>query len=202
MIEEPSSLIPSWLWTQQQKANGGAKKTRNLLDDQLFPLLNERGRLHQVALIECYEDLRFVLLCQCDSSVNHLATEIGERNGSINKLNGKVRKAQKRWGKDPFWIECSLQFLWVPFLLCCFHYELRDSNIQHRNLFCKIPGVSWKISCVSPIVFTPKISSRVVFTLWLTAETFFPINEFMSVLFPELGAPHNPTSRIFVLFHL
>ena len=67
-----------------KKANGGAKKTRNLFNDQLFPLLNERGRLHQVAFIERYEDLRFVLLCQCDSSVNHFATEIGERNRSIN----------------------------------------------------------------------------------------------------------------------
>ena len=84
MIEEPSSLIPSWIWIQQKKANGGAKKTWNLLNDQLFSLLNERGRLHQVAFIECYEDLRFVLLCQRDSRVNHFATEIGERNRSID----------------------------------------------------------------------------------------------------------------------
>ena len=67
-----------------KKANGGAKKTWNLLNDQLFSLLNERGRLHQVAFIECYEDLRFVLLCQRDSRVNHFATEIGERNRSID----------------------------------------------------------------------------------------------------------------------
>ena len=119
---------------------------------------------------------------------------------SINCKLENNKKERKQWGKDPFWIECSLQFLWVLSPLCYFCYSL--SNFEYHNLFWRIPGVSWNMSWVSPIVFTPKMSSRVVLTLWLTADTFFPINEFISVLLPELGAPQSPISRIFVLLHL
>ena len=59
-------------------------------------------------------------------------------------------------------------------------------------LFWRIPGVSKKISCVLSTFRTPKTLSRVVLTLWLTADSFFPTKLLRRVLFPEFGAPQMP----------
>lgn len=88
-----SHLRVTW---EKKMENGGAEKARDLVHDQLFSLLNEGGGLHQIALVQGYEDLRFVLLRESDGCVNHFATEISEWNRAIDQLAGEQREKAKR----------------------------------------------------------------------------------------------------------
>ena len=58
----------------------------DLFDDGLFTLLDERLRFDVVHLVESKEQRRVVLLRQRDGGMNHLATEVRERNGTVNDL--------------------------------------------------------------------------------------------------------------------
>lgn len=62
----------------------------DLFDDGLFALLDECLRFDVVHLVERKEQRGVALLRQRDGGMNHLATEIGERNGTVNDLRKEL----------------------------------------------------------------------------------------------------------------
>ena len=62
-------------------------------------------------------------------------------------------------------------------------------DLSRRRLGANTPGVSTRMIWLPPSSATPRTAKRVVWTLWVTMETFSPTSALVRVDLPALGEP-------------
>src|SRR5207244_13633761 len=75
---------------------------------------------------------------------------------------------------------------------CVARHAVDTMARSSRRLGAKMPGVSMKTSCEHPSRAIPRISARVVCTLWVTIDTLAPTSALTRVDLPTFGPPTIP----------